>query len=197
MVLVHPWGWNPHLTAFLGACPCTQGPQCTCSQDSFTFLSLEAVSLSSLGCVRDLVFITSCYGWRWCLCSDSWGEGFDLVHQCLLWEFKPLSLICPGQSSGGFPLNKEPSNLISCLAMPVSPLFEDNICHREVSQSNLWVKVQCADQSSAKLEGHVLALVQPHGIPAVQGLAAIGPRAQVPLNSLPRTWPFWPPLSLQ
>lgn len=44
--------------------------------------------------------------------------------------------------------------------MPVSPLFEDSICYREVSQSNLWIKVPCADQSSSKLEGHVLALVQ-------------------------------------
>lgn len=198
MALVHPWGWNPHHSVS-GSLPLALKVHRALADGSLSPSSLWRWFLWAAWDVsgRDLVFITSCYGWRWCLCGDSCEAGFDLVHQCLLWEFKPLSLTCPGQSLGGFPLNKEPSNLISCLALPVSLLFEDSICHGEVSQSNLWVKVLCAHQSSTKLEGHILALVQPHGIAAGQGLAAIGPGAQVPIKSLPRTWPFRPPFSLQ
>lgn len=130
MALVHPWGWNSHLTVFLGACPCTMSwSALALSPSSLWSWFLWAWDVSG----RDFVFMTSCYGWRWCFSGDNWGAVFDLVHQCLLWEFKPLSLICLGQSLGGFPLNKEPSNLINCVTMSVSPLFEDSICHREQS----------------------------------------------------------------
>lgn len=126
------------------------------------------------------------------------------MHRCLPWEFRPLSLTCPGQESRGFPLSKEPSNLISCLSIPVSPPLEGSICHREVRRRNLWVKAQCAAQSGAELGGDggdggdtSWDWPSPAAPPAAEGLAAIRPRTQVPANSVPSTWPLCPPFSLR